>query len=446
MTGSDRPDSVPEQRPAAPLQTPPWQRAVLHVDMDCYFVAVERLDDPSLLGLPVAVGSAGRRGVVASASYEARARGVHSAQAMAIALRRCPDLRIVSPRMKRYRELSGRIMEVFGDFTPLVEPLSVDEAFLDVTAAQTAMGTPRLIARAIRTQIREETGLECAVGVAANKSVAKLASGAAKPRVSKGKILEGRGVVVVEPGREIQFLDRTPLGSLFGVGRATEEKLSKVGVRTVKQLRDLPDVTLRSAVGRSLAQHLASLSAGVDDRPVVSDREAKSISSETTFPYDLHSADELDPVLLSLADEVMFRVRSAGLVAHTINVKVRHTDFGLVTRSKHVDDGASSVSDVLGVLRQLLANTSPERGVRLLGVGAGTLRHPGPTQLTLSVPDGENRGDDAVGGSTASQRQRVAIDEVADEIRNRFGFDALRPARTVARPTPNAEKVTDIED
>lgn len=409
--------------------------------MDCYFVAVERLDDATLRGVPVAVGSAGRRGVVASASYEARARGVHSAQAMSIALGRCPDLRIVSPRMGRYRDLSVRIMSVFGEYTPLVEPLSVDEAFLDVTSVQGVYGTPRLIARSIRDRIRSETGLECAVGVAGNKSIAKLASGAAKPTVARGEIVAGRGVVVVEPGREIQFLDRTPLGSLFGIGRATKEKLAKVGVHTVQQLRELPELTLRSAVGKSLALHLAALSAGVDDRPVVADREAKSISSETTFAYDLHTVEDLDPVLLGLADEVMFRVRSAGLVAHTMTVKVRHTDFGLVTRSKHVPNGASSLADVLPLLRALLLATSPERGVRLLGVGAGSLNLPGPTQLSLDVTSSD--GDERHGGDERSESQKAALVEAADEIRHRFGFDALRPARTVAAPSPSVDSDSD---
>lgn len=375
--------------------------------MDAFYASVEQRDNPELRGQPLAVGGTGNRGVVAAASYEARRYGIHSAMPMREALRRCPQLLRVRPRMAHYQAVSRQIFAVFRSFTPLVEGLSLDEAFLDVTASVALFGDPVDIARAIKQQIRETTELTASVGVARNKLVAKIASDLDKPD----------GLTVLYPADYAARLDTLPVAVIPGIGRETLKHLSAASLATVRDLRTADDRVLEAIFGR-YAQKTRDRAAGIDERPVVASREEKSISAEETFDTDIARREEMERELLRLAERTTARLRKAGLAAATVQVKIRQPDFTTVTRQRTVNPPTNGTDQVHAVacrlLREWLA-ANPGAKVRLLGVGGSKLSRAG--QLDLFEHAANETG----------------IDRTVDEIRHRFGTDALGRARTLGK-------------
>ena len=394
-------------------------RTILHADMDAFFVSVELRRRPDLVGRPVVVGGTGNRGVVAAASYEARRFGVHSALPSAIAKRRCPHAVFLPGDHELYSSVSRDVRAVFDRYTPLVEPLSLDEAFLDVTGGRRLFGTGREIAERIRADIADELDLGCSVGVAPNKFLAKLASVEAKPRALPDRIDPGPGVTVIEPGREQAFLDPLPVRRLWGVGPATLDKLQRIGVSSVADLRRIDLPILVTALGANQAHHLAALAVGADDREVEVDREAKSIGHEETYPTDKHTPAELRRELVRLTDAVTQRLRSKGLGARTWTLKVRFAaGFTTITRSVTTPDTVDRSDEILDILAPVLDGIDPSPGVRLLGVSSSNLGAP-TAQLTF-----DDVADDAPDWSSATA--------ALDSIRERFGDDAIGPASAVS--------------
>jgi DNA polymerase-4 len=387
---------------------------ILHVDMDAFFVSVELLDRPELRGHPVVVGGDGDRGVVAAASYEARAYGVHSAMPSVQARRLCPQAVFIAGRHGRYSEVSARVMAIFRDVTPLVEPLSLDEAFLDVAAAVRRLGPAPQIAAHIRERVLSEEGLTCSVGVAGTKFVAKLATETAKPKASPTGPRFGSGVAVVEPADTLAFLRPLPVEALWGVGPATLAKLERMGVATVGDLADLPEGNLVAALGRSQGRHLHALANGHDPRMVEPERKMKSIGHEETFARDHHRRSTLDRELVGFADAVATRLRAQGVVGRTVQIKVRFGDFRTITRSSSLPEAVDDAPTLLHTAKALLDQVDPTPGVRLLGLSVSGLIEDGARQLTL---------DDAARGPGWQEAGRTV-----DEIRARFGSDAIGPA------------------
>ncbi len=346
------------------------RRVVLHVDMDAFFVSVELRRRPELVALPVVVGGDGRRGVIAAASYEARRYGVHSALPSSVAKRRCPHVVFLPGDHALYGEVSRQVHEIFHRYTPLVEPLALDEAFLDVTGATRLFGDGATIAHRIRADIADELSLPASVGVASNKFLAKLASVSAKPRAFPDRIEPGAGVVEVEPGRELDFLHPLPVRRLWGVGPKTLEKLERIGVHTIGDLAALDEPTVVTALGQASGRHLLALSMGCDDREVEPEREAKSIGHEETFEFDLYDHAVLRSEMVRLADAVAARLRRAGLGARTFTLKVRFDGFRTVTRSITIAGSASTGPEIVAALDPLLAALDLSAGVRLLGVSS----------------------------------------------------------------------------
>ena len=336
-------------------------RRILHVDMDAFYASVEQRDAPELRGRPVAVGgSPDSRGVVAAASYEARRFGVRSAMPMARAVRLCPELAIVRPDFAKYKAASEKVMEILHSATPLVEPLSLDEAYLDVTENRWSEPLAMNVARRIKREIRETLDLTASAGVAPNKFLAKIASGWEKPD----------GLTVIAPERVESFLQKLPVEALWGVGPVTANKLRAIGIFRLIEIRSADPKVLEDTVG-GLADWLVQLSHGIDERPVQPERERKSISSETTFARDLTELADIERELDALAAEVAVALARKGLVARTVTIKVRYADFTTVTRS-HTAQGATRSARSLSVrARALLERTdAARRPVRLLGVGA----------------------------------------------------------------------------
>jgi DNA polymerase-4 len=386
--------------------------------MDAFFVSVELLDHPELRGRPVIVGGEGDRGVVAAASYEARAFGVHSAMSSVRARRLCPHAVFLQGRHDRYGEVSAQVMDIFRSFTPLVEPISLDEAFLDVTGAERLHGRPMQVAHAIRRRIADEVALTCSVGVAPSKFVAKLASEAAKPRASVEGPQPGLGVKLVRPEEVTAFLFPLPVSALWGVGPATLERLGRLGVTTVGDLAELPVEVVTGALGRAVGLHLHALANGIDERPVEPDRPIKSVGHEETFPRDHHARASLEREVVRLADSVGARLRRHELAGRTVTLKVRFSDFHTITRSTTLANPTDSTVAITRGAKELLAGVDPTSGVRLIGVSVSGLVDGGARQL--SRDDVLTPGwDDAT--------------EAVDAIRERFGRDAIGPAALAGR-------------
>ena len=393
-------------------------RTILHVDMDAFFVSVELLRRPELRGRPVVVGGTGNRGVVAAASYEARAYGVFSAMPSGQARRLCPQAVFLPGDHAHYGDVSGRVMALFRSFTPLVEPLSLDEAFLDVTGAQRLLGEGAGIGRAIRDEVLAQEGLTCSVGVAATKMVAKLASQAAKPKAMPSGPVAGSGVHVVAPGSEQDFLRPLPARALWGVGPATLARLERLGVRTVGDIADLPPEALVGALGQANGRHLGQLANGIDPRPVEPDQRVKSIGHEETFATDRHDPDDLRREVVRMADGVAWRLRADGRAARTVTLKVRFGDFRTITRSVTLAPPVDEAPEIARAARALLAEIDPAPGVRLLGVTASGLVDGSGRQLSF---------DDLAGPAWHEASGAV------DAIRERFGDRAIGPASAVGR-------------
>jgi DNA polymerase-4 len=388
--------------------------SILHCDLDAFFASVEQLDDPALAGRPVIVGGLGARGVVAAASYEARRFGIHSAMPMARARRACPDGVFLAPRFDAYRDASRAVMTILGSFTSLVEPIALDEAFLDVGGSRRRWGTGPEIAVVIRDRVHAETGLTVSVGVATTKFLAKLASDRSKPD----------GLLVIEPGTETAFLHPLPVEALWGVGPATHRRLVALGVRTVGDLAALGEPTLVAALGAARGRHLHALAHNRDDRAVVPERAAKSVGHEETFAVDHRDPAVLARDVAPLADRVAARLRAAGQQGRTVQLKVRFADFRTVTRSRTLARPTDLGAEIGATARDLLAGVDPGPGVRLLGVSVHQLgADDGPLTLDL---DGAGAGP---GG-----RRRAALEESIDAVRDRFGADSVRTARRAAPP------------
>ncbi|MFI5957176.1 DNA polymerase IV [Cryptosporangium sp. NPDC051539] len=392
---------------------------ILHVDMDAFFVSVEVRRDPSLRGRPVVVGGTGPRGVVSSASYEARAFGVRSAMPTARARRLCPQAIYIQPEHGAYGEASAAVMAIFRDVTPLVEPLSLDEAFLDVKGAQRLLGSPAEIGRQIRRRVADEQQMTCSVGVASTKFVAKLASTRCKPD----------GLAVVPADGVLEYLHPLPVGALWGVGDRTAEQLDRLGLRTVGDLAQLPPAVLRRSVGEAQAAHLHALAWGRDPRRVVVGTPDKSIGAEETFDEDQSDSDLINRELLRLSEKTAARLRSTGQAGRTVVIKVRFADFSTVNRSRTLQSPTDGTQEIYDIARRLYVGLSTTMPIRLVGVRVEGL---GPAaavarQPTLDEPD----------------RGWAEADRAVDAVARRFGSGTIRPAALVR---PNARSGSDVEE
>ena len=408
-------------------EDPSGPRAILHVDMDAFYASVEIHDNPDLMRKPVIVGGAGARGVVASCSYEARAYGVRSAMPSSRARRLCPHAVFVAGRYDRYAEVSKQIHAVFESFTPLVEGISLDEAFLDVTGSIRLFGTAPAIAHEIRNRIGSDLGLGCSVGVAPSKFLAKLASESAKPYSTLKGVTPGKGVVVIDAGQELAFLHPLPIEALWGVGPATAERLRRLGITTVGDLAGLPTATIEGAIGRAAGSHLLRLANAIDDRPVEPDRDVKSISHEETYAVDRVDVDGLHGEAVRMSDAVAARMRKASLTGRTVTLKIRYGDFRTMTRSKTLAKGIQDGQALASIAGKLLASIELGDGIRLMGIGVSNLspcdEEPVQMQLFAESQDERHERDEA-------ERWRSATGAI-DSIRDRFGDSAVAPAATM---------------
>lgn len=421
-------------------------RTILHVDMDAFYASVELLRHPELRGRPVVVGGAGARGVVAAASYEARSYGVYSAMPSVRARRMCPDAVFLDGDHPHYQAVSARVMALLGALSPLVEPLSLDEAFVDISGAHRRLGSGMKIAHGLRSAVFEQEGLHCSVGIATSKFVAKLATNRAKPKPSRRGPVMGAGVHEVLPGTELEFLHALPVGALWGVGPATLSKLQNLGIATVADLAVADPLTLSTALGAGSAQHLLDLAHARDDRPVVPNQAPRSVSHEETFRSNLTSRDMLHTVLVRQSDAVVARLRGNGLKARTVTIKVRFGDFETISRSSTLGTPTDRGTDVIAAAASLLERVPIQRGVRLLGVGASGLSEaeavPDPAPLQLSFAELGTDSDPAEAAWSDPADDAVAVDSTkvpgevwdaanaaVDAIRDRFGGSMIRPAR-----------------
>jgi DNA polymerase-4 len=387
-------------------------RAIIHLDMDAFYPAVEVLDDPSLRGLPVIVGGSSHRGVVASASYEARKFGVHSAMSIAEARRRCPKGMFLPVRMQRYKEISQAIFAIYERYTPLVEPLSIDEAFLDVSGSMRLFGTAPEIAATIKRDVQQELGLTVSAGVASNKSVAKIASDYQKPD----------GLTVVKPGTEQQFLNPLQIERLWGAGPITCRSLRLLGVQTIGDLARLSVNVLIAKLGRQ-GEALHLLAQGIDDREVETAQSLKSIGNEETFSEDIVSIDIARQELLALATKVGGRLRHKAAVSRTISLKVKYNDFKQITRSATltdpVDDGNAIYRQCCSLLEKTEVGSRP---VRLLGVTVSNLCDP-------EAPRQQSLFDDPV-----REQKTASLNQAVDSIQDTFGEGTIVPGTLLKKP------------
>ena len=372
-------------------------RQIVHADMDAFYAAVEQCDDPSLQGKPVVVGGE-VRGVVAAASYEARVFGIHSAMPMVHAKRCCPNLVIVTPRMARYAEVSAEVFSIFRSLSPLVESLSLDEAFIDLTGTERLLGPAQEVARALKRRVLDQTGLVVSVGLAPNKFAAKIASDLEKPD----------GLVIVQASELRTFLDPLPVTRLFGVGRVAAGQIHRLGLRTIGDLRACSAGLLEQQLGHALGAHLVRLANGIDDRPVVADRVPKSVGHENTFAEDISDVAELSRILKRQADRVARRLRKHQLVGGSVVLKVKFADFSLKTRRKTLPR-PSADGVVIGRCAQDLLRKLAIKGlkpVRLTGVSAASLEHVRTTRQLSFDEAVHEKGD----------RLERALDQIADKF------------------------------
>lgn len=391
---------------------------VLHVDMDAFFASVELLDHPELVHRPVIIGHEGGRGVVTSANYIARRFGVRSAMPVARAMRLCPQAVILPPHYAKFRDASAEVMQIFRDVTPLVEPLSIDEAFLDVAGAVKLFGPPADIARDLRARVRRQTGLTCSVGAGATKFIAKLASTRSKPD----------GLLVVPPEATLDFLHPLPIDALWGVGPATRESLQRRGIQTVRDLAETPRPVLTGWVGAAAGAKLHDLAWGRDARSVSTGRTEKSIGHENTFGADVRDVEALRRELLEQADRVAVRLRQGGYRARTISLKVRFADFTTITRSHTLPEATDLARRIHEETVALLEAAGLRgRAVRLLGTRG--------EQLV--------RAEDEVLGLWSDQEQWRGAETAADRAVLRFGRGAVRPASLIEARRPDRERLQD---
>ncbi|WP_431909191.1 DNA polymerase IV [Nonomuraea jabiensis] len=381
---------------------------ILHVDMDAFFASVELLERPELRGRPVIVGSPAGRGVVLSATYEARAQGVHSAMPMSRARRLCPQATIIPPSHGKYSEVSKGVMEIFHTITPLVEPIASDEAFLDVGGARRRLGPPAAIAAMIREQVLDRYGITCSVGVASSKFVAKLASKQCKPD----------GLLVVPADQVVDFLHPLPVSALWGVGERTEQSLVRLGIRTVGDLARVPPATLQRELGQAVGGHLAALAWGRDERVVSSHVPDKSIGNEETFAADVDDPEVIKRELLRLSERVAARMRKGGHVGRTVSVKLRRADFTTINRSRTLREATDVAQVIYATACELFEAAGLQRvRLRLVGVRMENLRPAGEATHQLGL------GERETGWREAEQAMDKAI--------RRFGPDAVLPASLV---------------
>ena len=383
------------------------QRAILHIDMDAFYASVEEREQPGLVGRPVIVGgSPSGRGVVSAANYAARQFGIHSAMPMARAVRLCPEAVCLPVRMQLYAAVSHQIREIFHRYTPLVEPLSLDEAFLDVTLSERLFGSAETIAHSIKEAIRDELSLVASVGIAPNKFIAKIASDLDKPD----------GFVEVKADEIQAFLGPLPVSRVWGVGKATGKELARLGITTIRQLRQQSEQVLLDRFGK-FGSHLWHLANGIDERPVVSDAEAKSISNETTFDTDIGQRDTLQAWLMELTEQVCWRLRQHELYGRTVQIKLRFPDFSTITRSHTLAEATQQTSQVWQAALELFnkAMEKESRPLRLVGVGVsglGDKAHRPQVQADMFEQPNDTR--------------QSQLDDVADAIKSRFGSDGIR--------------------
>ncbi len=382
------------------------EATILHADVDAFYASVEQRDDPRLRGRPVIVGE----GVVLAASYEAKAYGVRTAMSGAQARRLCRHAIVVEPRMSAYSQASKAMYRVFEDTTPLVEGLSIDEAFLDVRGLERIAGTPAEIAVRLRRDVLERVGLPITVGVARTKFLAKVASGVAKPD----------GLLVVPPDRELAFLHRLAVERLWGVGPATASKLRGYGITIVGEVAQLAEATLVSMLGRASGRHLHALAHNRDPRPVLRGRRRRSIGSQRALGRRSRSPDAVDAAVVALVDRVTRRMRTAGRVGRTVVLRLRFDDFSRATRSYTLPQATAETETILATVRWLLAKAAPmieRQGLTLVGVAVGNLHDDDAVQLTLPI----------------DRRSGSALDAALDEVRKRFGSAAVTRAVLLGR-------------
>jgi DNA polymerase-4 len=381
---------------------------ILHADLDAFYASVEQRDDPRLRGRPVIVGT----GVVLAASYEARARGIRTAMPGGLARRMCPQAVVVEPRMAAYSEASKRVFEVFEQTTPLVEGLSIDEAFLDVSGLRRVSGTPTEIAVRLRQQVAEQVGLAISVGIARTKFLAKVASGMAKPD----------GLLVIEPDGEEAFLHPLPVERLWGVGPVTARKLHERGIATVGEVARIGEPALVAMLGQASGRHLYALAHNQDPRAVQVGRRRQSIGSQRALSRAQRSPEAIDVVLLGLVDHVSQRLRDAGRVGRTVMLRLRFADFTSVTRSHSLPRATANTETILANVRTLVAAATPmieEQGITLVGIAMGNLDDDDAIQMGLPFDGPDND----------------ALDTALDDVRQRFGSAAVTRATLLGRPT-----------
>lgn len=375
------------------------QRWIMHVDMDAFFASVEQLDNPELKGLPVIVGGLSGRGVVSTCSYEARKFGVHSAMPMHMAKRLCPQGVYIHPRMQRYKELSDRIMEIFHSFSPLVEQLSVDEAFLDISGMEGLYHDVAMLGKAVKEQIYSDTGLHASVGIAPNKFLAKLASDLDKPD----------GMVLINPETAAAFIAPMPVRKIFGIGKSAEAALLQYGIDTIGKIA-AADIKILQKVFGVNAQTVHDLARGIDNRPVVNETEAKSIGKEHTYDEDLYSFDDLRNAVRDLCGETGWRLRKKNLIGYTVTLKVKFNSFKTITRSITSELPVAYDEEIYALALKLMQQVKFTEGVRLLGVSISHLESEG-TAPVLNFNENEKL-----------KKRNAAV----DFLKNKFGEKIIK--------------------